>query len=29
MGDALCAQIGPDLFFPEVPGQNVKKAKQI
>lgn len=29
MGDALCAQVGPDLFFPEVPGQNVQKARTI
>lgn len=29
MGDALCAQTGPDVFFPEKPGQNVTKARAI
>lgn len=29
MGDALCAQIGPDLWFPEGSGQNTIKAKTI
>lgn len=29
MGDALCAQTGPDIFFPEGPGQNLHKAKAI
>lgn len=28
MSDALCAQTGPDLFFPET-GQNVHKAKVV
>lgn len=29
MGEALCAQTGPDAFFPEKPGQNIPIAKAV
>lgn len=29
MSDALCAQVGPDLFFPEGPGNTVRAAKKV